>query len=85
MKKSKIPKFAISLLTLVLAIVLMRYLRVVYGVGILIFIILVAFQTPSQKVDKTGEINDANLAMIRVIGLNALLYLAGGYLSLLFF
>lgn len=84
--KKKIPiGYALSLVTLILATLLMQYLRKVYVVGLIIFFILVAFQTPSHKVDKTGEINDANIAMLKVIGLNMLMYLAGGYLSLIIF
>jgi hypothetical protein len=63
----------------------MTFLRRVYFVGIILLFIIVVFQTPSTKVDRTGEINDANLSLLKVIGLNALLYLAGGYLSLIFF
>ena len=63
----------------------MMYLPRVYFVGILAFFIIVIFQTPSTKVDKTGEANDASIALLKFIGLNALLYLAGGYAALLFF
>lgn len=63
----------------------MMYLPRVYFVGILTFFIIVAFQTPSTKVDKTGEANDASIALLKFIGLNALLYLAGGYAALFFF
>ena len=63
----------------------MSYLRRVYFVGVILLFIIVVFQTPSTKVDYTGEINDANLSLLKVIGLNALMYLAGGYLSLIFF
>jgi len=71
--------------TLVIATLLMQYLRTVYVVGIIIIFIIVVFQTPAPKVDKTGEVNDANIAMLKVIGLHALMYLAGGYLALLIF
>jgi len=63
----------------------MTFLRRVYFVGVILLFIIVVFQTPSTKVDRTGEVNDANLSLLKVIGLNALLYLAGGYLSLMFF
>lgn len=63
----------------------MTFLRRVYFVGVILLFIIIVFQTPSTKVDRTGEVNDANLSLLKVIGLNALLYLAGGYLSLMFF
>lgn len=63
----------------------MTFLRRVYFVGVILLFIIVVFQTPSTKVDRTGEVNDANLSLLKVVGLNALLYLAGGYLSLMFF
>mgnify|MGYP001470671246 CR=1 FL=1 len=63
----------------------MMYLRRVYFVGLLIYFIIVVFQTPTTKVDRTGEANDASIAVLKFIGLNTLLYLTGGYLALLFF
>lgn len=62
----------------------MNYLPQVFFVGMLIFFILIAFQTPSNKFDPTGETNDANISMLRVIGLSALLFVAGGYISVIF-
>lgn len=74
-----------SIITLIIGILLMNYLQMVYFVGLLIIFILVVFQTPSPKVDKTGEVNDANISMLKVIGLHAILYLVGGYIALIFF
>ena len=51
----------------------------------LIFFILIAFQTPSTKFDPTGEANDASINMLKAIGLNALLFVAGGYIAAIFF
>lgn len=79
------PSYLFSLISLVIGILLMMFLPRVYFVGILVFFIIVAFQTPSTKVDKTGEANDASIALLKFIGLNALLYLAGGYTVLFFF
>lgn len=62
----------------------MNFLPQVFFVGMLIFFILIAFQTPSNKFDPTGETNDANISMLRVIGLSALLFVAGGYISVIF-
>lgn len=70
--------------SLLLGIILMNFLPQVFFVGMLIFFILIAFQTPSNKYDPTGETNDANISMLRVIGLSALLFVAGGYISVLF-
>lgn len=70
--------------SLLLGITLMNYLPQVFFVGMLIFFILIAFQTPSNKYDPTGETNDANISMLRVIGLSALLFVAGGYVSVIF-
>lgn len=81
----KRPSYLLSLISLVIGILLMMYVRRVYFVGLLIFFILVVFQTPTTKVDKTGEANDASIAMLKFVGLNTLLYLAGGYAALLFF
>lgn len=63
----------------------MQYLRQVYFVGLIVAFIVVAFQTPSPHVDKTGEANDFNIAMIRVVGASTLGYLIGGYVALLLF
>lgn len=79
------PSFLFSLISLVIGFLLMMYLPRVYFVGVVTFFIVVVFQTPSTKVDKTGEANDASIALLKFIGLNALLYLAGGYAALLFF
>lgn len=62
----------------------MNYLQQVYFVGLIILFIVVAFQTPSPKEDKTGKINEANISMLKVIGLNAIMYLVGGYIALIF-
>lgn len=82
-KKSSWPIF--GLVSLVVGILLMQYLRQVYFAGLIISFILIAFQTPSPHVDKTGEANDFNIAMIRVIGASTLGYLIGGYAALLLF
>lgn len=79
------PSFLFSLISLVIGFLLMMYLPRVYFVGVVTFFIIVVFQTPSTKVDKTGEANDASIALLKFTGLNALLYLAGGYAALLFF
>lgn len=81
----KRPSYLLSLISLIIGISLMMYLRRVYFVGLIVFFILVVFQTPTTKVDKTGEANDASIAMLKFVGLNTLLYLAGGYAALLFF
>lgn len=83
LKKS--TTYLFSLLSFVIGILFMIYLRRVYVVGLLISFILIAFQTPTTKFDKTGETNDASIALLKFIGLNVLLYLAGGYTALLFF
>lgn len=84
LKNNKIP-YLLSMITLIIGAVLMTYLRRVYFIGIIIAFIIVVFQTPSTKVDRTGEINDANISMLRVVGLHALMFVAGGYISLIFF
>lgn len=84
LKSNKIP-YLLSIITLIIGALLMNYLRRVYFIGIIIVFIVVVFQTPSTKFDRTGEINDANISMLRVIGLHALMYVAGGYISLIFF
>lgn len=81
----KRPSYLFSLISLILGIAFMAYLRRVYFVGLLIFFILIIFQTPTTKVDRTGEANDASIAMLKFVGLNAILYLVGGYAALLFF
>ncbi|HLR91646.1 MAG TPA: hypothetical protein VK048_01135 [Atopostipes sp.] len=63
----------------------MMYLRRVYFVGLLILFILIVFQTPTTKIDRTGEANDASIAILKFIGLNTILYLVGGYAALIFF
>ena len=77
--------YLFSLLSFIVGLILMKYLRQVYVVGLLIAFIIIAFQTPTTKPDRTGEANDASIALLKFIGLNALLYLAGGYAALLFF
>ena len=57
MKKSNI--FLFSLIPLLLGLLLMQFLRRVFMVGLFILFIIVVFQTPSQKYDQTGEINEA--------------------------
>ncbi len=78
-------KYLSAVASLLLGIVLMNFLPQVFFVGMLIFFILIAFQTPSTKFDPTGEANDANINMLRVIGLNALSFVAGGYITAIFF
>lgn len=63
----------------------MIYLRQVYFVGLIISFILIAYQTPSSYVDKTGEANDFNIALLKVIGASTLAYLIGGYAALIIF
>lgn len=82
-KKSSWPIF--GLVSLVIGLLLMQYLRRVYFAGLIIAFIVVAFQTPSPHVDKTGEANEFNLALIRVVGASTLGYLIGGYAALLLF
>lgn len=74
----------LSILSLIIGIFLMKFLVQVYFVGIIIFFILIATQTPTSKVDRTGETNDANISTLRIIGLNTILYLAGGYIAAIF-
>lgn len=78
-------KLLFAAASLLLGMALMNFLPRVFFVGMLIFFILIAFQTPSNKFDPTGEANDANIKMLRVIGLNALLFVAGGYIAAIFF
>ena len=82
-KKSSWPIF--GLVSLIIGILLMQYLRQVYFTGLIVAFIVVAFQTPSPHVDKTGEANDFNIAMIRVVGASTVGYLIGGYAALLLF
>lgn len=74
-----------SLLPLLVGLLLMQFLRRVYVAGLIIFFVLVAFQTPNPKRDQTGEVNDANIQILKFIGLNVIMYLVGGYLALLVF
>ncbi len=83
MKKGK--TFLYSLFPLLVGLLLMEYLRRVYVAGLFILFILIAFQTPNPKEDHTGEVNESNLKILKFIGLNALMYLIGGYLALLVF
>lgn len=62
----------------------MEYLARVYFVGILIFFIIIAFQTPTTKSDPTGEANDAGIFILKLTGLNAIFYLVGGYIAAIF-
>ena len=79
------PSYFYSLISLVVGLLLMMYLRRVYFVGLLILFILIVFQTPTTKIDRTGEANDASIAILKFIGLNTILYLVGGYAALIFF
>lgn len=63
----------------------MHYLRQVYFVGLIVSFIVVAFQTPTTHVDRTGEANDFNIALIKIVGASTLAYLIGGYAALLLF
>lgn len=83
MKKSFMVIF--SLLPLLIGLLLMQYLRSVFMVGLFILFILIVFQTPNQKYDQTGEVNESNIQILKLIGLSSIMYLAGGYLSLIFF
>lgn len=74
-----------GLIFLIIGILLMKYLRQVYFVGLIVSFIIIAFQTPSPHVDKTGEANDFNRAVLRVVGASTIAYLIGGYAALLFF
>lgn len=82
MKRNSLYLF--SIVSLIIGLLLMTFLQQVYFVGLVIIFIIVAFQTPSRKEDKTGEINEANISMLKVIGLHAIMYLVGGYASLIF-
>lgn len=77
--------YLLSIISFIVGFLLMEYLVRVFFVGMLIFFILIAFQTPTTKVDPTGEANEFSKNLLRFIGLNALLYVAGGYVSVLFF
>ena len=81
----KRTKFLFSLFSFLLGLLLMQYLRRVFMVGLFILFMLIVFQTPSQKYDQTGEVNESNIQILKIIGLSSLLYLAGGYLSLIVF
>ena len=81
----KRTKFLFSLIPLLIGFLLMHYLRRVFMVGLFILFILIVFQTPSQKYDQTGEVNESNIQVLKMIGLSALMFLAGGYLSLILF
>lgn len=85
MKKVNLNWPLFGLLFLIIGILLMTYLRQVYFVGLIVAFILIAYQTPSPYVDKTGEANDFNLALLKVIGASTIAYLIGGYAALLFF
>ncbi len=85
MKKEPLNWQIFAVVFLIIGILLMNFLRRVYFVGIIISFILIAYQTPSSYVDKTGEANDFNLALLKVIGASTIAYLIGGYAALLFF
>ena len=76
--------YLLSILSLIIGILLMEYLVRVYFVGVLIFFILIAFRTPTTKYDKTGESTEFSINLLRFIGLNAILYLVGGYVAAIF-
>lgn len=82
-KKNFNPIYLLSIVTLIIGYLLMEYLVQVYFVGIVILFIVIAFQVPSTKVDQTGEANDFSIKLLRITGLNTILYLIGGYLSAL--
>ena len=81
----KRTKFLFSLFSFLLGLLLMQYLRRVFMVGLFILFMLIVFQTPSQKYDQTGEVNESNIQILKIIGLSSLMYLAGGYISLIVF
>lgn len=85
MKNKQRSFYLLSIITLIIGLLLMNFLQGVYFVGLVILFILVTFQTPSPKEDKTGEINDANISMLKTIGLHAIMYLVGGYVALIIF
>lgn len=74
-----------SFISFIIGLLLMEYLVRVFFVGMLIFFIIIAFQTPTTKPDPTGEANEASLTILKITGLNALLYVAGGYFAAIFF
>lgn len=85
MKKENLNWPTFGLVFFIIGLLLMKYLRRVYVVGLLISFILIAFQTPSSHVDKTGEANDFNIALLKVIGASTIAYLIGGYAVLFLF
>lgn len=85
MNKNKSNWYIFALSSFVIGIALMKYLRQVYFVGIIVLFIVVAFQTPSTHVDKTGEANDFNILLIKIVGASTIGYLIGGYTVLLLF
>lgn len=85
MEKRKSKWYLFAVVAFIIGVLLMQFLRQVYFVGIIVSFIVVAFQTPSPHTDKTGEANEFNLAMIKVVGASTLAYLIGGYAALLLF
>lgn len=85
MKNKQRSFYLLSVITLIIGLLLMHFLQRVYFVGLVILFIVVAFQTPSPKQDKTGEVNEANISMLKTIGLHTIMYLVGGYAALIFF
>lgn len=85
LNKKKSNWYVFALFSLIIGILLMKYLRQVYFVGIIVLFIVVAFQTPTTHVDKTGEANDFNNALIKIVGASTIGYLIGGYTALLLF
>ncbi len=73
-----------SFISFFIGLLLMEYATRIFFVGMFILFVLIAFQTPSTKPDPTGESNDASIRLLRLTGLNAILYLVGGYFSAIF-
>lgn len=85
MNTQKKFRYISSLITLLVSMLLMKYLRQLYFTGLIIIFIIVVFQTPSTKVDRTGEANDASIELLKFVGINTIAYLIGGYATLLLF
>lgn len=85
MRKKRTPSYFLSIISLILGLLLMQFLRRVYFVGLIILFIIIVFQTPSPKVDQTGESSEIAMNLLKFIGLNTILYLIGGYAALFLF
>lgn len=85
MNTQKKFRYISSLVTFLVSMLLMKYLRQLYFTGLIIIFIIVVFQTPSTKVDRTGEANDASIELLKFVGINTIAYLIGGYATLLLF